>query len=110
MFVSCFILFSTDFFLKKRYMAASSSNRELSAGLVDVQYSDPDPDLNIDVESDDPAASSSSHKPIARLSTTIDIQDSDLDPDLDESDDEQLSYDYIHAGYNIHDPGIVRVL
>ncbi|KAF8817437.1 WD40 repeat-like protein [Phlegmacium glaucopus] len=52
--------------------------------------------------------------PMAGPSTIIDVQYSDQDPgpdvdpspDVDIESDEELSYDYIHAGYDIHDPDI----
>jgi hypothetical protein len=57
-------------------------------------------------------AFSSSHEPIAGPSSAIDFQgaDMDLSSDVDVESDEESNYDHIHAGYNIHDPDIVRTL
>lgn len=58
------------------------------------------------------AMSSSSPESIAELSNTIDVQDLIIDPysdvDVDVDSDEESDYDHIHAGYDIHNPDIVR--
>ena len=55
-------------------------------------------------------AFSSSYEPIAGPSSAIDFQGADMDhsSDKDVESDEELNYDHIHAGYDIHDPDIVR--
>ena len=54
-------------------------------------------------------ASSTSHEPIAGPSSAIDFQDA-LSSDVDAESDEESDYDHIHAGYDIHNPDIVRTL
>ena len=56
-------------------------------------------------------ATSSSHEPIAGPSTGQDLDmDYYPDVDVDVESDEESKYDYFHAGYDIHDPDIVRNL
>lgn len=56
------------------------------------------------------ATSSSNYVPIAGPSTIINVQHSDVDPapSVDTESSEESDYDYIHAGYDIYDPDIVR--
>jgi len=77
--MSCFVLISTDLSFQRQKRTAAS-------------------------------LSSYSPEPIAGPSTIIDVQYSDPDPDPDVGieSDEELSYDYIHAGYDIHNLDIVR--
>ena len=57
------------------------------------------------------AASSSNYEPIAGPSSAIDFQAADMNlSDVDEESDEESNYDHIHAGYDIHNPDIVRIL
>ena len=58
------------------------------------------------------AAFSSNQEPIAGPSSAIDFQDADMDlfSDVDMESDEESDYDYIHAGYSIHNPDNVFTL
>ena len=57
------------------------------------------------------AAFSSSHEPIAGPSAAIDFQGADMDVSSDvDAESDELNYDHIHAGYDIHNPDIVRTL
>lgn len=58
------------------------------------------------------AAFLSSNEPIAGPSSAIDFEGAvmDLPSDIDVESDEESNYDHIHAGYDIHNPDIVRTL
>ena len=56
------------------------------------------------------SSSSSNYVSTTGPSTIINVQYSDVDPDpsVDIESSEESDYDYIHAGYDIYDPDIVR--